>query len=259
MEIHMSSRVKSLLESGVITIGAHITRDGIDCWARSVRPHPRAGVQTHTSYTLDEIEMLLKEVALPKSPQEISPRAEPPYTGSQSLELLNIGFRTLGEAESFHDAAKLNVTTRNGVRNQLPADSLTPSDFNRGAKVLFARAYAVAKKITNPKLVSHIASQRDKMMVNGSSDLFEWWSKATPVQKIKLLSKARHFPRSGEETLLARSWLTQIESLPPPFRSAEAQMGKSEEGPSAEENVFSSDDDALSAHGAEGEMEIVTW
>lgn len=250
ISIHTSRRIRELVANGVITIGAHITRDGTDVWARSVQPHPRLGVQTHNSYTLEEIETLLAKV-------EVQPfkNAEEVIASSSKLEgsasLSSFGYSSVEDAISHCERRALrNCITAGGLTNLLPIHSLAPGDLDRPVRDLYARACSVAQ-VLGPKIVSHITSQRDTLAVSGARDLTEWWEGASPQKRLIVLSRSKYFPGNREgRTLIHGYWLDKLEALPCPFQDAETQVGQPEEEISAIEEEgspsYSSADDLTS-------------
>lgn len=256
-----TSRIRELVAGGVITIGVHISRDGIDVWARCVQPHPGLGLSTYTSHTLPAIEELLAKVVVRSGRVSTSTTSSEPervqkgkgiqYEGPRiegtdkgfirSAELSSVGVKSLDEAILHCKQARLGSGYQNGVYNQLPVDSLAPLDFKRNRKDLFARVCSVVDALTTPKLVSRILSQ-EKLRITGVDDLSDWWRKATAEQKLMLVSRAKAFPKGplGEGTRVEQKYLARLDTLPHPFRDAEAQVGQSEAEHSAED--FSSDE-----------------
>jgi len=244
ISIQTSRRIRELISNGVITVGVHITRDGNDVWARAVQPHPKLGVLTSTRYSLDEIEQKLESVSvyslkkssLPEHPSKVIAVA------AQSL----YGFKDLGEAIVYAHK-RLAESKRNGVRNKLPLDSLTPHDLDLPQRYLFARTAAVGDHLTSAKVASRINSQRETLSVKGAQNLQEWWTRASATQKVMLLTKSRHLSDKGDRQVRIHGyWLDKFETMPFPFWEAEAQVVSEEGGPSAEEEEFnftSSDED----------------
>lgn len=268
--IQVSERIQVLVSTGVITLGVHITRDGKDVWARVVQPHPRLGIPTHTSYTLEEIEEKLLKVSslsstgfLPKesvvtqaSPGKkmyIGPKVNAGDSQRRSKDLNDFGFISISEAIGFAERKGLNKVDHSGISNLLPRDSLTPTDLERPLHELFARACTVASNLGTAKIVSRITSKPDVLRVNGAIDLSDWWAKASPTQRAVILTKAKVFPKQGEQVILLKKWLDRLDKLPAPFRDAEAQVGKSEIEHSAE---YSSDESPTEA--MEG-VHITDW
>jgi hypothetical protein len=246
--IPASRRIADLVSSGVITIGAHITRDGINVWARCVEPHPRLGLRTHESYTLEEIESHLSKV-----------RADPPNIDKlnviqsrerKSVTLAALGFKDLSDAVRFAKTSGIEYIERGGVTNKLPLDSLTSDDLLRSKKEVFARIASIIDHLGTPKCVARITTQRDTLTVDGATTLEEWWGKSTPLQKLNLVMRSKHLlKRGGGANAIDMFWLHKLEDLPCPFRNAEAQVGQKEEGHSAEEEINSSADTPTSAEG----------
>jgi len=252
--IQVTRRVRELVASGVITIGVHITQDGIDTWARCVQPHPRLGIQTHTSYSLEEIEGLLTQVVTqsfrPSSFGSLPNYGEPSTGGVPATGIggaihyegnlpvpKDLGFKGRSDALA-HASKKLSVTRKaDGTVNQLPAGSLVPADFERSVRDLYARACAVAEKVTTAKLVSRIASLPTKLRVRGAETISEWWDLAIPEQRFMLLTRASHFSKGGVPVRVHGTWLGKIQSTPCPFRDPETQVVQHEEGLSGEEEA----------------------
>jgi hypothetical protein len=257
--IPVTPRIRDLVAEGVITISVHISRDGTDVWARCVQPHPRLGVGTNESLTLDDLEEKLAKVSLRGSKavenltenlgkvslkdSKLSKISAEAGETSRSQDSPGVyGFVSIKDAIAYSTNAGLNMhTNAQGVMNFLPKDSLTPADFNRPAKAIYARACSVADALGTPKLVSRITSQADVLRVNGSVNLLDWWSNATPLQRFILLTKQKVFPREGGEFKIQSKWLKALKTLQHPFRDAEAQVGQSEVELSAEDS--SSDQD----------------
>lgn len=237
--IQTSRRIKELVANGVITIGAHITREGNDIWARVVQPHPRLGIMTHTSYTLEEIEAKLEKYSLPSFTSKVTP-THCPNNVKAADELY--GFKDSSDAASFA-RKNLREVKKGSIRNKLPLDSLVPTDFDMNGRDLFARTCLISEHITTSKIVARITTQRDRLTVARSSNLEEWWRNATYLQKIILLTRSKHLPKQADgQVRIHGYWLDKFESLPCPFRDAETQMGQEEEGFSAEEGDSSDED-----------------
>jgi len=259
--IHVSRRIRDLVAGGVITIGVDISRDGIDVWSRCTQPHPRLGIKTNVSLTLEEMEQKLEKVSLPSSlGKEVSP--ESPYKApglgsgfgkiakvvagpkveqindlSDAMARTTIGFQSRDEALRYSEEHNLGSIRKKkgGLLNSLPRDSLTPADFERPTFELYARACSVAESIGTPKITSRISSKPDVLRVVAATDLFEWWSKSTPTQRFIILTKMKAFPREADGVRIHKKWLDQLQKLPHPFRDAEAQVGQPEVELSAED------------------------
>lgn len=231
--IPSSPRIKELVSANVITIGVHITGDGQDVWARSTQPHPRLGVTTHDSYTLDEIEALLMKVVVKSRPtQDVKPSDS---AGDVSLQMKQMA---LGIG-SFDEAARLGekirqVVHRDGVKNLLPGDSLSVHDFDFPPADLYSRTCYIVQKVGTPIFVSRISSSPAVLGIKGAANLGEWWEGATPHQRFTILTRGKRFP-NGEWLHPRLSWLNSLEMMPCPFRDPETQVGK-EEGLSGEED-----------------------
>jgi hypothetical protein len=231
--IQTTRRIRELVSNGVITIGVHITRDGKDIWARSVQPHPRLGITTSTSYTLEEIEEKLAKVStvpfkkdeMPPHPNKIFVVAAVAFHGFNSVEdAITYGRKHLREVK------------KGGVRNKLPLDSLTVHDLDLSQKELFARTAVIGAHLTTAKIVARITSQRETLSVSGAHNLEEWWQNATAVQKLMVVMRSKHLPKlEGAKVRIHGYWLDKLETMAFPFRDAEAQVGQEEEEFSAEE------------------------
>lgn len=241
-KIPVSSRINELVSSGVITIGVHITRDGQEVYARCTQPHPRLGINSYTAMTLDDAENLLAKVETRvKKAFEVRSKIEPVQAGSFRSTNEYFGYKSIGEAS---DYARRNLmfAEKDGLKNSLPKDSLSPLDFNRVPKHVFARACSVADVVGTHRLVSRINSDRVNLGQNGTATLKEWWEGATPTQRFVLLTRSKVFPKDRDgSTRIHKNWLDTLELLPCPFRDAEAQVGQPEEGPSAEEPEYTSE------------------
>jgi len=244
--IQTSPRIRELISNGVITVGVHITRDGNDVWARTVQPHPRLGVPSSTSYTLEEIEEKLKPVLTRPSKKDAMP-THPDKLIVQAAEG-SLGFHDVEEAIAFA-RKNLREIVRNGVRNKLPLDSLVPSDFDRSRGELFARIAVVGANLTSAKLASRINSQRDLLFVKNAVTLEEWWDMAGATQKVMLLLRSKHLSWKDSKTAIPNHWLDKLETMPFPFRKAETQVGQEEGRLSAEEGDSSDDNLPKKAEG----------
>jgi hypothetical protein len=241
-KIDLPERAKELIRGGVITVGVHISKDGMDVWARATQPHLKLGIRTCTSYSIDEIVGLLdKVVTQTSSLRGIDPISVSTESSNQ-IGILSTGWKSLNEAISFLERNPVKVM-KDGVQNKLPLDSISPFDFSLGDRELFARLAAIANRLGTPKLVSRIASRRDILGVKGAVNLLEWWEGASPSQRIIVLSKAKSLPSDGMGNVKLHSrWLTRMERQPSPFRDAEAQVGTTEtETSAAQEEEPSSD------------------
>jgi hypothetical protein len=195
------------------------------------------GLNTSTSFTLEEIEELLAKVATrtPKVQLVIRSKGKEPVPSPSSNSLH--GFASIDEAVGY--ASKLNSYNNKGVKNTLPKDSLGPGDFvDRTSRELFARACSVANNLGYDKIVSRIASRDSGLLkVSGANNLREWWGGASSSQRFMLLCKSRHFSSRNEEggVRVSKAQLKAMFDLQCPFRNAEAQMGRPEAESSAEE------------------------
>jgi len=232
----ISHRINALVRSGVITVGVHITRDGQDVWARFVQPHPGLGIDSCTSYTLEEVERESAKI-LDRTPEI---RTGPSGLVTKTASPISYGFESVEAASKRGSSNELMMINKGGVKNFLPKDSLTPADFDRGIQSLFARACSVSETLGTPKIVSRITSKPDVLHVDSVSELSEWWSQSTPPQRFIILTRAKLFPQRKGEVQVKSTWLDLIEMLPCPFQDPETQMGWAEEGFSGEEEDDSS-------------------
>jgi len=243
-QLDVSPRIKNLVEDGVITVGAFITRDGNELYARSVQPHPKLGIVTHKSYTLEEIEGLLIKVGPRSLPEKGGVRlsADDVHTSSADIGPLKYGFQGFGDAASHGSKLRVNKA---GVINFLPKDSITPYDLGLTEKDIFARMCQVTSA-GSAKFVSKIASDPVNFRVKGASDLAEWWRRASPTQRVLLLVKTRHFEKTktGQVRIHGR-WLDRVQEISCPFQDAETQVDRAEEEYS-ESEVGSESDPASS-------------
>lgn len=232
-----SPRIRELVSSGVITIGVHITRDGIDTWARCTQPHPKLGIASHTSYSLDEIEALLVKIQAP-----IPQNHRIDVMGTSRFPGASLGFSDFQDAVSH--GKRVSETYKGGVKNTLPKGSLTAVDVLGTPSDLFGRACLVTESCGTHTFVSRIASRPKILGRHGVNNLTEWWAVASPSQRLLLLSRAKHLPQDivlGNGALhIYPEWVKALENLPCPFRDAEAQVGQPEEETSEEEEPFGS-------------------
>jgi len=237
--IPVSQRIRDLVSGGVITIGVHIAKDGIEVWARASQPHPRLGVNTHESHTLEEIENLLAKVSTPRG-KNVERTAVDASAKRESASVSSIGFKSIDDALGFCKAKKLHLTrvSNHGMVNVnfLPVTSITPCDLDRSTKELYARACSVAETLTPQKISSRIASNPGRLSINGVSNLVEWWAEATPLQRLTVLSDQKNFSSNGKVVRsMSSEWKAKLLALPAPFRGAEAQMGQPKGESSARE------------------------
>lgn len=247
-KIPTTSRVRQLVDAGVITIGVHIAKDGIETFARCVQPHPRLGLSTHTSMTLEDAEELLAKVATPAPKRWIEKsKTEDRQSPSSSNQSKFHGFKDISEATGFATRNLRMFLTEDGLKNFLPKDSLAPSDMDLRPKELFARACSVAESIGTPRLVSRIASRPEHLTVRGAHSLAEWWRRSDPLQRFVLLTRSKVFPNDGRGHVNVRGkWLDAMSELQCPFRNPETQVGQPEGGFSGEEEASSSADEQSS-------------
>jgi len=243
--VPVTARIRELVEGGVITIGVHIARDGIETYARCTQPHPRLGITCHESMTLEDAEKRLAKVSSGTSAYKgkgvLFEKAD-----TSSIQTSHHGFKSVHDASLAGKAPSATTYWNKGLKNFLPGDSLHPEDFNKSSKVLYSRACAVAEKLGSAKLVSRIATKPDVYRISGATSLHEWWYKATPQQRFALLTRRQCFPtREGGGVWVHGKWLSCLQQLQCPFQDAEAQVGQPQGAASAEEEYPSSSDDDL--------------
>lgn len=141
--------------------------------------------------------------------------------------------QTTESCESIIKVDSLDQVVLHGLRNQLPKDSITKFDCQRGPLHCFARMVAVANHLGNNKLVSRIRSS-ENLRIPGVPDLKSWWLSATLQDKLILLSSNSKFNVPKVLTTLADRQKRGLEALPCPFR-----------GPSEEMVLASHEDDRL--------------
>jgi hypothetical protein len=79
------------------------------------------------------------------------------------------------------------VVRSNGLENILPLKSLTSYDVQRPASALLARAIVVANELGNSVIAGRIRSQ-ENLQIRGAPDLQIWWGRASPEQRLRVLS-----------------------------------------------------------------------
>jgi hypothetical protein len=246
IKIPVTARVRELVEGGVITIGAHITSDGIETYARCTQPHPRLGITTHESMTLADAEERLAKVSTPASKfkGKVAEREDTPLPLNASLH----GFSSVADAALKGKRLRKVGYFKAGSKNFLPEDSLHPHDFTRSASDLYACACAIAEKLGTAKLTSRISSKPEVYRINSATSLREWWYASTPQQRFALLTRKQVYPHRKEGGVLVNGkWLDRLQELQCPFQDAEAQVGPPQGVASAEEELhelsLSSDDE----------------
>jgi hypothetical protein len=230
----MDPGLMALVQHGIVTVDVHYTKTGYDVWVRSVQPHPRLGVSPHESMTTDEaVERLSK--ALPRSQQSPSttlplrqkPKGKgsgyesaPPSTSGASL-LTEPPFMTLTAAQVIVQRDGLDSTIRgNGIKNVLPTKSLTRYDIERSDQQLLARAIVVANALGNQTILARIRTQ-ESLQVKGAPDLSVWWIKASPWQRLRILSDQG---KLRDETINETRSVAKARRMVCPFRGNQHQM-----------------------------------
>lgn len=165
---------------------------GIVIPVRSGGPYERLSVMPTTQSGLEEMKLILKE-------------------------------QTVESCETIIKMDKLDQATVNGVQNQLPKDSLTKIDLQRGPLHCYARMVAVCNHIGNAKLVSRIrSSQKFKLPVVPNLDA--WWNAATLGDKLRLLSSNNKLSVTKALAGLPDRQTRGLAELPSPFRGASENM-----------------------------------
>lgn len=229
--VRIPNSVSDLVRSGVITVSVYITADGTELSARAVQPHPKLGVQTNTNYDMATIARVLRKVdrvtSQPKVKFEDEVNDQAHGLGSSPFTSL-----TLNRAKEIAAKHDLLSVTRNGIKNQLPSDSLSWWDLMRSdPKELAVRALLVAEKIGTPKIVSRIHTAPDKLGVVGARDLNQWWEKATPEQRFRCLttsSRLQKPPHGNSMENLSSRFAYRLAGLQCPFRNAETPLDQAE-------------------------------
>lgn len=198
-------RIIELIESGAITAQAFFSSGGVEVWYRKSDPK-----LSHLSY--DEANILgefpqsmqvstEKKVTFALNSTGFAPFEEDSSEGS-SVDANsrvddhkgNLAFaQRLAECvPSNYPAAaklvadrKLSFYRKQGLLNKLPDASLHARDFSRGFDSFVARAFVVAHKRTQSKIWGAIGNQINS---HGAKDIREWWSLATPGERISVLS-----------------------------------------------------------------------
>jgi hypothetical protein len=209
---NMGPALSLLVERGVVNVHVEFTRTGTDIWVRVNQPHPRLGVFPNESMTPeDAIRRLAKTVggsgvektSLPElksspwrgsfvkeTPDADVPASSPPGVGGENYgaPMGTTSFMTLTAAQVRIQREGLDTVTRkSGVLNKLPDDSLTSYDAERSLTSFTARAIVVANALGNHTIISRIRTS-EPLQVKGAPDLELWWNKATPTQRLKVLS-----------------------------------------------------------------------
>jgi len=126
------------------------------------------------------------------------------------------------------------VIKPSGVKNFLPSNSLTFTDFERTDTELEARVYSIADNIGRDKILSRITTNIAVLRIPGAEHLGHWWAKSTAEQKFVLLSQTKrqgkvhpYYARTGQ---LPESYRKAIDAVQCPFREPGAKMGYEEDG-----------------------------
>jgi hypothetical protein len=232
-----------------------MSRDGNDIWVRSVQPHPRLGISTTTTFTVDEAVLAFEKVQTTRHNDVPIAKTKVTLANSSKWNPGDVLFESINSAISFSKKNNLGVYYKNGVKNFLPKDSLSPFDLERDPQSVFARLCSIAHEMGTPKIVSRISSQPVKLTVYGATNLSEWWTHSSLPQKILLFSRTKHFQTNEKGWIgIKPQWNNLFRDIPCPFRDAEAQVGHKEGGSSAEEEIpqGESSDDELTFEEAGG-------
>jgi len=127
--------------------------------------------------------------------------------GDAKARIISAGLWTPKGSEKGKDKVKKD--------DLLPLKSLTIKDFEEKDKEKFtARVLAVAKALGDTTARGRIGSL--KMMIEGVDTFEDWWDEASPAQKARLLSDAKHYKEFGRGEMSAIA-----DSLPAcPFRGS---------------------------------------
>lgn len=222
----LSARSVELIVSGEMSVSFHLTSTGVDSWARSLKPHPRLGVATHTSFEVDQLTDLLRKVVTDKGGVQLPIRKE--------KVKVPIEKDSMNPSQVIHEVERLGLGTHKnptGVTTQLPKGSLTYIDLIRGGRDLSLRAQAVAIAITHQKAVARITTGIT-LGVTGARDLHEWWAKSSASQKWTLLTKGKAAgspPKTCGSDGLNERFRTTLQDLKCPFRDPESLVVKEAE------------------------------
>jgi hypothetical protein len=216
-----------LVESGAALLHMTISKDGYELLVSVSQPHPRLGLQNHKKYYVDEfIELTQKlNVSSPAtSPKSRESNEASSRSGSGSYR---VGIKTLRDAKNLNETSRLSViTTRGGLKNSLPQDSLTYWDLGRSNfDELQARAFLVAEKLGDKKLLSRIYSD-GSLSVAGATDIGSWWEGSNAHQRWNLLSTSSKAgkPVGSNPNGLNAIFKNNLELLKCPFQDPKAVL-----------------------------------
>jgi len=229
--------IQNLIMGGVITVGVHVTRDGKEMFARSVLPHPKLGITTACSFTLEEAIKAFAKVAHSHKNYVVAD-APPPSKESGAAPATKI--TSLLAAMNLSNERRLDEVTKHGVKNSLPINSLTWTDLMRdNTDDLSARAILVANKIGSTKIAARISTDPAKFGAGRVKNLNDWWEVATPEQKFGVLtthSKAGSAPIGSHFGKLSERFARRVHKVPNPFRDINVPLDNTEENSSDEES-----------------------
>jgi hypothetical protein len=241
LDIQVTSRIKELIDNGVIVVTFAFYETGVESYCRVVQPHPKIGVYPHDSLTLDEAQVLLEKVVLDKD----IPRVELPSSSkgkavqrndlpsAPSPSGVKRGQAVRVDHRNITDIGRVPVAIEiNKVRNALPINTLTWKDLlYLSDGQLNQRLKYLGTNITSEKAVSRI--------VTGSfgpraPNLKSWWMKASYADRFRVLTNAK---KAGVEPADADELLSRLTGGRYPFRGTDPPlaMEESEDEESLEE------------------------
>lgn len=229
MTLSFPKRISDGISVGLITAELMITAYGVDVWYRLVDPTKR-----HTSYTADDILLLLDEHGGEETAVSVEPADPHPEgvgiatTTSRSpsvdfqLDLSSDDSDVPGPVarstvpQNFHQAERL-VRGRGlgqyrvaGLLTYMPKDSLCERDFKRPIDSFCARAIVVAHEKGMAKIWGKIGNQLES---HNAPDIRTWWARASNREKAAALSSNKKLKLDE----LPESDLARLSSLVCPF------------------------------------------
>jgi len=227
-------RIRELVDGGVVTVGVHATEDGLDCFVRSVRPHPRLNISTSESFdVITAIELFAKISLEDKSLKGKVPIKVASLTQREKSHY-DPGPRLKTEKEMAPELLKQRGWDQikiGNMTNELPSASLTYHDLGRKEELATQlRCYVVAEKIGPAKAVHRISSDPHRFYAGGARDLLSWWDSSTPEQKFDLLTenKKRGQPPEGNLGGLTPHFAKRMDRMVCPFQNAPFKMDPQE-------------------------------
>jgi hypothetical protein len=243
LDIKVTSRIKELIDNGVIVVTFAFYETGVESYCRVVQPHPKIGVYPHDSLTLDEAQVLLEKVVFTK---DVTTRVEsasaskgkeihhddelphaPSPSGVKRGQAVRIDHRNITDVGRVPVAIELNK-----VRNALPINTLTWKDLlYLSDGQLNQRLKYLGTNITSEKAVSRIVTGS---FGPRSSNLKSWWMKASYADRFRVLTNAK---KAGERPTNADELLSRLTGGRYPFRGTDPPlaMEESEDEESLEE------------------------